>query len=69
MSNLKHNANIIYRVTNTEVIKDILVFKHYYDTRRLMEHNLENRVAVVNTDFYGNANVFKNFENNLTINI
>jgi GT2 family glycosyltransferase len=52
--------SVFYHLTDKEVINDVLTFKHYISTRRMMEENLANNRAVVNQEF-GKAAVYKNF--------
>jgi len=50
-----------YKLEDKEVINEVLTFKHYYDTRSIMEDSLNNNNAIVNSEF-GIATVFKNFD-------
>jgi hypothetical protein len=51
-----------FNVINNELIKDIMTFNHYIYTRAIMENNLELKIAAVNSDDFGKATVFKNFQ-------
>ena len=49
-----------YKIDSKEVINEVLTFKHYYDTRSIMEENLKNNASVVN-DVFGEAAVIKSY--------
>lgn len=55
------NGQVFYNINNNEVINELLLFKHFYDTRCIMEENLKKNTAVVNNDNFGKAIVVRNF--------
>ncbi|MEO8948269.1 MAG: glycosyltransferase [Mucilaginibacter sp.] len=61
------SGQIFYNIKDKEVINGILVFKHFYFTRRIMEENLKNNTAIVNLNTFGEASVFKNLQCNESI--
>jgi hypothetical protein len=59
------NSNkTFYQVTDKEIIKWIMVFKHFYATRRLMEDNLNKKLIHPNPPDFGTAIIYKNFDLN-----
>jgi len=50
-----------YQMTDQEVIKGLMEFKHFYYTRFLMEENLKNKTINPNAENFGKAIVYKNF--------
>ncbi|GGI52272.1 hypothetical protein GCM10011425_34840 [Mucilaginibacter galii] len=54
------NHAVFYQHTDEIIINDVLTFKHFVDTRSIMNENLNNNKSVVNQD-YGQATVYKNF--------
>ncbi len=55
------DGQIFYNIHNKEVIDNLMVFKHFYYTRCIMEESLKNNTVIVNNSF-GQAIVYKNFE-------
>lgn len=58
-----------YNQLNENVIKDLLRFRHFMQTRIIMEENLANKMAVVNPNGFGKATVYKNFNSDVPISI
>ena len=50
-----------HQITDKETIKGFMVFKHFYNTRSLMEENLKNKIIKPNSQDFGKAVVYKNF--------
>lgn len=55
------NNKIYYKLTDIDVINSVLVFDHFFYTRKLMEESLKNKTPIVNNGQFGKATVFKNF--------
>lgn len=68
-ADLKHEKGPIFHVADKKIINDIFLFKHYYSTRHIMELNLNNKVTIANTGYFGTDTVFKNFNYSVGINI
>jgi hypothetical protein len=57
----KNSDKIFYHITDREVIKGLMTFKHFYNTRSLMEENLKKKIIKANSQHFGKAVVYKNF--------
>jgi hypothetical protein len=52
---------VFYKIESEDVIAGLLKFSHFYHTRKIMEENLTQKRAIVNTKKFGEGLVFKNF--------
>lgn len=55
------DARVFYHITDDDIIKGLMIFKHFYHTRSLMEDNLEKKKIRANGQNFGKAMVHKNF--------
>ena len=54
-----HNSKAIFLLlTDKEQITSVLNFRHFHDTRKIMESNLNNRISIVNQGRFGKATLF-----------
>jgi len=60
---------IFYVVQNSDVRKQLLDFHYLFKNRRLLEHNILKLVLYPNSNAFGQAIVFKNFDTEMPINI
>jgi hypothetical protein len=56
-----------YKITENEAINQVFKFNYYFHNRTIMEKNLINKITVVNTNDFGKATVFRNFQYNRPI--
>jgi len=57
----ENEADTFYHIIDTETVKSVLTFQHFFYTRSIMEESLKNNIAIVNNAKFGKATVFKNF--------
>jgi hypothetical protein len=53
---------VFHSIICNKTIEELLKFRHFYDTRKIMEENLTKKRMVVNLSGFGIDRVFKNFE-------
>jgi glycosyltransferase involved in cell wall biosynthesis len=60
---------VFYKISDTNIINDISIFRNSFSNREIMKNNLINGIVTVNPEGFGKARLFKNFDKTLSIQI